>query len=85
MKVERRWRLRSGRADGDINHFTGDMAIGVAQLLSAMLDNHIYWGMTRNSMRGRCNGAVVDMNDRALRDVVASLGGVAMDFRPDRL
>ena len=45
----------------DINlHFTGDMhAIGVAHnLLSAMLDNHIYWGNGEGLMLGVCNGAV---------------------------
>ena len=68
----------------DINlHFTGDFhAIGVANnLLAAMIDNHIYWGNElgidprRISWR-RC----VDMNDRALRQIVDSLGGVANGF-----
>ncbi len=68
----------------DINlHFTGDMhAIGVAHnLLSAMLDNHIYWGNKANLDARRVQWRrVVDMNDRALRDVVCSLGGVANGF-----
>ena len=68
----------------DINlHFTGDMhAIGVAHnLLSAMLDNHIYWGNGEELDARRVQWRrVVDMNDRALRDVVASLGGVANGF-----
>ena len=68
----------------DINlHFTGDMhAIGVAHnLLSAMLDNHIYWGNGEDLDARRVQWRrVVDMNDRALRDVVASLGGVANGF-----
>ena len=68
----------------DINlHFTGDMhAIGVAHnLLSAMLDNHIYWGNGEGLDARRVQWRrVVDMNDRALRDVVASLGGVANGF-----
>ena len=68
----------------DINlHFTGDMhAIGVAHnLLSAMLDNHIYWGNSEGLDARRVQWRrVVDMNDRALRDVVASLGGIANGF-----
>ncbi|MFL2542016.1 MAG: formate--tetrahydrofolate ligase [Candidatus Latescibacterota bacterium] len=68
----------------DINlHFTGDMhAIGVAHnLLSAMLDNHIYWGNGEELDARRVQWRrVVDMNDRALRDIVASLGGVANGF-----
>jgi len=68
----------------DINlHFTGDFhAIGVANnLLAAMIDNHIYWGNglgidTRRVAWRR----VVDMNDRALRQIVNSLGGVANGF-----
>ena len=68
----------------DINlHFTGDMhAIGTAHnLLSAMIDNHIYWsnecGIDARRVSWR---RVVDMNDRALRDIVVSLGGVANGF-----
>mgnify|MGYP003350575766 CR=1 FL=1 len=68
----------------DINlHFTGDFhAIGSAHnLLSAMIDNHIYWGNGLNlDLRRVAWRRVVDMNDRALRDIVASLGGVANGF-----
>ncbi len=68
----------------DINlHFTGDMhAIGTAHnLLSAMTDNHIYWGAEPAVDARRVSWRrVVDMNDRALRDVVVSLGGVANGF-----
>ena len=68
----------------DINlHFTGDMhAIGVAHnLLSAMVDNHIYWGNKEEIDVRRVQWRrVVDMNDRALRDLVSSLGGVANGF-----
>jgi formate--tetrahydrofolate ligase len=68
----------------DINlHFTGDFhAITSAHnLLSAMIDNHIYWGNelgidTRRVVWRR----VMDMNDRALREVVCSLGGVANGY-----
>ena len=68
----------------DINlHFTGDFhAITSAHnLLSAMIDNHIYWGNalgidTRRVVWRR----VMDMNDRALREIVVSLGGVANGF-----
>ena len=68
----------------DINlHFTGDFhAIGVAHnLLSALVDNHIYWGNELDIDPRRVNwGRVVDMNDRALRSIVTSLGGVANGF-----
>ncbi len=64
-------------------HFTGDFhAITSAHnLLSAMIDNHIYWGNdldidTRRIVWRR----VMDMNDRALRDMVAGLGGVPNGF-----
>ena len=64
-------------------HFTGDFhAITSAHsLLSAMIDNHIYWGNeleidTRRVVWRR----VVDMNDRALRTITASLGGVSNGF-----
>ncbi len=64
----------------DINlHFTGDLhAIGAAHnLLSAMLDNHLHWGNQLGfDVRRRTWGRVVDMNDRALRHLVAGLGGV---------
>ena len=65
----------------DINlHFTGDFhAITAAHnLLSAMLDNHIYWGNSLNiDTRRVVWRRVMDMNDRALREIVCSLGGVA--------
>ena len=68
----------------DINlHFTGDFhAIGAANnLLAAMVDNHIYWGNKLNIDERRITWRrVVDMNDRALRNVVNSLGGVANGF-----
>lgn len=61
-------------------HFTGDFhAITSAHnLLSAMIDNHIYWGNELNIDHRRITWRrVMDMNDRALRDTVTSLGGVA--------
>ena len=68
----------------DINlHFTGDFhAIGVAHnLLSALVDNHVYWGNELNiDTRRIAWRRVVDMNDRALRSIVNSLGGVANGF-----
>ncbi|WP_026381879.1 formate--tetrahydrofolate ligase [Afifella pfennigii] len=68
----------------DINlHFTGDFhAITSANnLLSAMIDNHIYWGNELNLDQRRITWRrVMDMNDRALRDIVCSLGGVANGF-----
>ena len=68
----------------DINlHFTGDFhAIGVAHnLLAAMVDNHIYWGNALEiDPRRIVYRRVVDMNDRALRAIVGSLGGVANGF-----
>jgi len=64
-------------------HFTGDFhAITTAHnLLSALIDNHIYWGNelgidTRRVVWRR----VMDMNDRALREIVCSLGGVANGY-----
>jgi formate--tetrahydrofolate ligase len=64
-------------------HFTGDFhAIGVANnLLAAMIDNHIYWGNSlgideRRITWRRC----LDINDRALRSIVSSLGGIANGF-----
>src|ERR1700754_3638344 len=68
----------------DMNlHFTGDFhAITTAHnLLSALIDNHIYWGNelgidTRRVVWRR----VMDMNDRALREIIVSLGGVANGF-----
>ena len=68
----------------DINlHFTGDFhAIGVANnLLAAMVDNHIYWGNAAGIDPRRVSWRrVVDMNDRALRSIVSSLGGVPNGF-----
>ena len=64
----------------DMNlHFTGDFhAITSAHnLLSAMIDNHIYWGNKLEIDQRRVTWRrVMDMNDRALRDIVTSLGGV---------
>ncbi|KAA9010279.1 formate--tetrahydrofolate ligase [Histidinibacterium aquaticum] len=68
----------------DMNlHFTGDFhAITSAHnLLSAMIDNHIYWGNELDIDQRRIVWRrVMDMNDRALRDIVTSLGGVANGF-----
>jgi len=68
----------------DMNlHFTGDFhAITSAHnLLSAMIDNHIYWGNELDiDIRRVSWKRVVDMNDRALRQVVTSLGGVSNGF-----
>ncbi|CDZ57734.1 formate--tetrahydrofolate ligase [Neorhizobium galegae] len=68
----------------DINlHFTGDFhAITSAHnLLSTMIDNHIYWGNAENMDTRRISWRrVMDMNDRALRQTVVSLGGVANGF-----
>ncbi|KQT82491.1 formate--tetrahydrofolate ligase [Aurantimonas sp. Leaf443] len=68
----------------DMNlHFTGDFhAITSAHnLLSALIDNHIYWGNALGIDQRRVVWRrVLDMNDRALRAVVASLGGVANGF-----
>ena len=68
----------------DINlHFTGDFhAIGAAHnLLSAMIDNHIYWGNAAGlDTRRIAWRRVVDMNDRALRSIVNSLGGPGNGF-----
>ena len=85
--------LKGGAAGGgyaqvvpmeDINlHFTGDMhAIGVANnLLAAAIDNHVYWGNDLAIDPRRISWRrAVDMNDRALRDIVVSLGGVANGF-----
>ena len=63
----------------DINlHFTGDFhAITSANnLLAALLDNHIYWGNSLGIDPRRITWRrVMDMNDRALREIVCSLGG----------
>jgi formate--tetrahydrofolate ligase len=59
-------------------HFTGDLhAISAAHnLLAAMIDNHIYWGNALNLDPRRITWRrVIDLNDRALRDVVTGLGG----------
>ena len=68
----------------DMNlHFTGDFhAITSAHnLLSAMIDNHIYWGNKEEiDIRRVVWRRVLDMNDRALRDIVTSLGGIPNGF-----
>jgi len=68
----------------DINlHFTGDFhAIGTAHnLLSALIDNHIYWGNELGFDSRRISWRrVMDMNDRALRQITNSLGGVSNGF-----
>ncbi len=68
----------------DINlHFTGDFhAITSAHnLLSALIDNHIYWGNALGIDSRRVTWRrVMDMNDRALREIVCSLGGVANGY-----
>ncbi|EEE36147.1 formate--tetrahydrofolate ligase [Rhodobacteraceae bacterium KLH11] len=68
----------------DMNlHFTGDFhAITSAHnLLAAMLDNHIYWGNEQEiDIRRVAYRRVMDMNDRALRQIVCNLGGVANGF-----
>ncbi|MGH7185378.1 MAG: formate--tetrahydrofolate ligase, partial [Pseudomonadota bacterium] len=64
-------------------HFTGDFhAITSAHnLLSAMIDNHIYWGNALDIDARRVSWRrVMDMNDRALRDIVINLGGVSNGF-----
>jgi formate--tetrahydrofolate ligase len=68
----------------DMNlHFTGDFhAITTAHnLLSALIDNHIYWGNELGiDIRRVAWRRVMDMNDRALREIIVSLGGVANGF-----
>ena len=68
----------------DINlHFTGDFhAITSAHnLLSAMIDNHVYWGNELDiDIRRITWRRVIDMNDRALREIVMSLGGAKNGF-----
>jgi formate--tetrahydrofolate ligase len=64
-------------------HFTGDFhAIGSAHnLLTAMLDNHVYWGNALGIDERRVSWRrAIDMNDRSLRQIVSSLGGVANGF-----
>jgi formate--tetrahydrofolate ligase len=68
----------------DINlHFTGDFhAIGVAHnLLASLVDNHIYWGNSLALDERRISWRrTIDMNDRSLREIVNSLGGVGNGF-----
>src|ERR1700726_2235029 len=68
----------------DINlHFTGDFhAIATANnLLAAMVDNHVYYGLEpRIDPRRISWRRTLDMNDRALRSIVSSLGGIANGF-----
>ncbi|MDE0840619.1 MAG: formate--tetrahydrofolate ligase [Porticoccaceae bacterium] len=68
----------------DINlHFTGDFhAIGAAHnLLSALLDNHIHWGNSLEiDARRIAWKRVIDMNDRALRNITCALGGPGNGF-----
>ncbi|OYW23007.1 MAG: formate--tetrahydrofolate ligase [Sphingomonas sp. 12-62-6] len=68
----------------DINlHFTGDFhAVTAAHnLLAALLDNHIYWGNALNiDVRRVVWRRVIDMNDRALRQIVQSLGGTGNGY-----
>lgn len=68
----------------DINlHFTGDFhAIGAAHnLLSALLDNHIHWGNSLEIDARRVQWKrVIDMNDRALRNITVGLGGPGNGF-----
>ena len=64
-------------------HFTGDFhAINAAHnLLTAIIDNHVYWGNALNiDVRRIVWNRVMDMNDRALRDIVQSLGGASNGF-----
>src|SRR5712672_3312759 len=68
----------------DINlHFTGDFhaVTSAHNLLSALIDNHIYWGNALGiDSRRVAWRRVMDMNDRALRSIVSSLGGVANGY-----
>jgi len=68
----------------DINlHFTGDFhaVTSAHNLLSAIIDNHLYWGNDLGIDSRRVTWRrVMDMNDRALREIVCSLGGVANGF-----
>jgi formate--tetrahydrofolate ligase len=64
-------------------HFTGDLhAIGTANnLLAALIDNHIYWGNALGIDARRVTWRrAIDMNERSLRHIVSSLGGVANGF-----
>jgi len=68
----------------DINlHFTGDFhaVTSAHNLLAAMIDNHVHWGNALDiDVRRIVWRRVLDMNDRALRDIAQSLGGVANGF-----
>src|SRR5438132_9753803 len=68
----------------DINlHFTGDFhAIGVANnLLASLVDNHVYWGNSLGLDARRISWRrAVDMNDRSLREIAISLGGIGNGF-----
>src|SRR4051812_32139768 len=68
----------------DINpHFTGDSnpMTSAHNLLSALVDNHIYWGNALGIDSRRVTWRrVMDMNDRALREIICSLGGVANGY-----
>src|SRR5208283_2080987 len=64
-------------------HFTGDFhaVTSAHNLLAAMIDNHIYWGNSLGlDSRRVAWRRVMDMNDRALREIVCSLGGVANGY-----
>src|SRR5213596_1083779 len=64
-------------------HFTGDLhaVTSAHNLLAALVDNHIYWGNGLDlDIRRITWRRVMDMNDRALREIVTSLGGVANGF-----
>ena len=68
----------------DINlHFTGDLhaVTSAHNLLAALIDNHIYWGNAVGlDSRRVAWRRVMDMNDRAVREIVCSLGGVANGY-----
>ena len=69
-------------------HFTGDLhAISAAHnLLAAMIDNHIYWGNALDLDPSRITWRrAVDLNDRALRDIVVGLGSAEWCRTPKRL
>ena len=64
-------------------HFTGDFhAITSAHnLLSALIDNHVYWGnKLKIDVRRIVWKRVMDMNDRSLRSIVVNLGGIANGY-----
>src|ERR1700722_11031977 len=64
-------------------HFTGDFhaVTSANNMLAAMIDNHMYWGNAlRLDQRRVAWRRVLDMNDRALREIVCSLGGVANGY-----